>query len=148
MKNKLGISLVVLVIIIIVMIILSTVVIISGKNAYEDSQKSKMKIEIAQIENLANNYYTRKSGVLDFAKVELTIPDEYMNQFLGEDIVDSKVSMYVLDLNKIDASETSYGNLEQGENDRYIYSTTTKKVYYEKGIKIGGKIYYRIDNET
>lgn len=145
MKNKEGISLIVLVIIVIVMIILSSVVIISGKSIYEDSQKSKMQIEIAQIENLTNNYYTRKSGVLDFTKVEVTVPDEYLTQFLGENIVDSKVTMYIVDLNKIDASETSYGNLELGQNDRYIYSTTTKKVYYEKGLKIGGQIYYRID---
>lgn len=145
MKEKKGISLIVLVITIIVILILTGLVVVNGKDAYVEAQKTTLKTEIAQIETLTKNYYTRRSGNLDFVTIELTVPSAYIEQFEGESIVSSKVTMYVIDLNKIDAEEVTYGNLEDGENDRYLYSTTTGKVYYEKGLDIDGKIYYRID---
>lgn len=145
MKEKKGISLIVLVITIIVLLILTGLVVVNGKDAYVEAQKTTLKTEIAQIETLTKNYYTRRSGNLDFVTIELTVPSTYLEQFEGESIVSSKVTMYVIDLNKIDAEEVTYGNLEDGANDRYLYSTTTGKVYYEKGLEIDGKIYYRID---
>ncbi len=145
MKEKKGISLIVLVITIIVLLILTGLVVVNGKDAYVEAQKTTLKTEIAQIETLTKNYYTRRSGNLDFVTIELTVPSTYLEQFEGESIVSSKVTMYVIDLNKIDAEEVTYGNLEDGANDRYLYSSITGKVYYEKGLEIDGKIYYRID---
>lgn len=145
MKEKKGISLIVLVIAIIVIIILTGLIVVSGKDAYVESQKTTLESEIAQIETLTKNYYTRRSGNLDFVTIQLTVPNIYLEQFEGENIVSSKVTMYVVDLNKIDAEEVTYGNLEDGAKDRYLYSSTTGKVYYEKGLDIDGKIYYRID---
>lgn len=146
MRVKKGISLIILVITIIVMIILAGLVVVSGRDAYIAAQKTTLQTEIMQIETLTNNYYTRRSGNLDFVTVEVTVPSGYLEQFEGENIVNSKVTMYVIDLNKIDAEETTYGNLENGSNDRYLYSTTTKKVYYEQGLEIDNTIYYRIEN--
>lgn len=146
MKSKKGITLLVLVITIVVMTILLTVTVITGTDVYDNATMTKFQSEISQIELLVNNYEKRNSGV-DFQVIELDISDftEFQkHQFKEENIVDNVISMYIVDLQKIDAEQVSYGLGKESETDRYIYSSETKKVYYERGLQIGDNIYHRI----
>lgn len=148
MKRKSGITLAVLVLTIIIMTILVTIVVINGSNSYDRAIKNKLQVEINQIEILVDNYVIRNS-VNDFEEVVLdisTYSDKEKSQFAFETITDNKIVLYVLDLNAIDVQDVNYGTGKDGENDRYLYSKETKKVYYDRGITVGDVVYHRIDN--
>lgn len=147
MRVKKGVTMLMLVIIIIVMTILLSIVSIVGSDIYNSAIKAKLKSEINQIEILVSNYITRNSGI-NFDIVELDISKysvKEKEQFVGENTIDNKISLYVVNLDAIDAEEVAYGSLIEGESDRYLYSSTTKRVYYEKGINVEDIIYHRIE---
>lgn len=145
---KKGISLIVLVITIVVMSILAAIVVINSSNIVVDTEVSKLKIDIAQLEALMDNYKLRKNGNIDFAKTEFDtayLTPEELSQFDGENKSENnKIELYVIDLEKIDAEAVNYGNLKNGTKDRYLYSLTTGKVYYEQGLETKGIIYYYV----
>lgn len=146
---KKGISLIVLSITVIVLIILGGIVAISSVDVIGDAKKSKLQIDIAQLESLMNTYKIRKNGNIHFEKVELNMENfsaEELKQFSGETTQNNKLELYVIDLYEIDAEAVNYGNLEKGPNDRYLYSINTGKVYYERGLNNNGVIYYYVQN--
>ncbi|MBR6688936.1 MAG: hypothetical protein IKL68_02855 [Clostridia bacterium] len=144
--NKRGVTVLTLSIMVAVMAILVATVIPIGSNMHIGAQKAKLQAEIDQIEILTVNYIKRNSGN-DFEVYEWDISsiiDFDEKQFEGEIITSNKINVYVVDLTKIDAEEVNYGLLEAGEKDRYLYSEQTGHVYYEKGKKLGSKMYYRV----
>jgi len=144
---KKGISLIVLVITIIVMIIITGVVVISGSSSLVETTKAQLETDIAQLESLMKIYARRTSNNLGFESVEFdttTLTAAEKSQFEGETITDNKITLYVIDLAAIDAEAVNYGNLNDGQNDRYLYSITTGKVYYEKGLNVDNVNYYHI----
>ncbi len=142
---KKGISLIVLIITVTVLVILAGVVVVNTSGMFVNMELSKLQIDIAQLETLMNTYKIRHNGDIDFATVQFnlsSLSSEERLQFEGENVVDNKVSLYVVNLQEIDAEAINYGNLEQGINDRYLYSVTTGKVYYELGLKSDDIRYY------
>lgn len=146
---KKGISLVILVITIIILIILTGVIIIRSSSAIVNTEKHKLQIDIAQLEALMNTYKIRKNGNIPFDVVELYtayISSEELLQFEGENIVDNKIKLYVIELAEIDAEQVNYGNLKLGVKDRYLYSIDTGKVYYEQGLQVDNTTYYYVES--
>lgn len=144
---KRGISLLIVSIMIIVMFTLVTIVVINGSNIIKKTDKSKLEAELTQIKKLTQNYIARNSQEVDFDEVTISISGlsaEEQAQYSGETITGGNVTLYEIDLNKIDASEVTYGDKSEGETDRYLYSTVTKKVYYEKGVTIDNVVYHTI----
>jgi len=147
MRKKHGVTITMLVIIVVIMATLLTIVTINGTEIYNDAQKTKLQSEINQLEILVQNYLMRNPNY-NWSEVEIDLSeysDNEKEQFNGENIVDDKIVLYVIDLLAIDAEETSYGSGSLGEKDRYLYSKNTKKIYYELGRTIGDNKYYRID---
>lgn len=149
--KKRGFALVSLISIVIVLIILIAGVTIGGSSILIRSRKLKFANEILQIEKLTKDYEIRKNGSLDFEIVNYdldTMTDENKKSYLlNEADNNNDVELYVVDLSKIDAVQTIRGTESDSENDRYLYSTITKKVYYDKGVDIGGSIYFGINDE-
>ena len=146
---KKGVSMIVLIITIIVMIILTGVIVITSSSTIVGTEKYKLQIDIAQIETLMNTYKIRKNGNISFDKVIFDtsiLSEQEITQFEGETIVDNNIELYVVDLLEIDAEQSNYGNLKLGPKDRYLYSITTGKVYYEQGLKIDDITYYYVEN--
>ncbi len=146
---KKGISLVEIVITVVLLTILAGVIIFSSTDTIEGVDKSKLKMDIAQIEALMNTYNIRKNGNIQFETVKFVTSNlsaEELNQFDGETITANSITLYVVDLAEIDVDEVSYGNLKLGQDDRYLYSQTTGKVYYEKGLEIDNIRYYYVTN--
>lgn len=146
---KKGISLIVLIITVTVLVILAGVVVVNTSGMFVNMELSKLQIDIAQLETLMNTYKIRHNGDIDFATVQFdlsSLSSEERLQFEGENVVDNKVGLYVVNLQEIDAEAINYGNLEQGINDRYLYSVTTGKVYYELGLKSDDIRYYYTKN--
>ena len=146
---KKGISLVVLVITIIVLTILGGVIVINTNYMFVNTDNAKLQIDISQIEALMNTYKIRNNGNIDFTTVEFdtsSLSAKELEQFSGENIVNNKIELYVVDLEEIDGEASNFGNLKYGGKDRYLYSIITGKVYYEQGLEINGTTYYYIKN--
>ena len=149
MKTKKGVTLAILVITIIILIILTSATVTIGTKEYNKAKLVKLQSEMSQIEVLMDNYVTRKSGNIQFSKMNLDVSnmeDTSLAQFSDETITGTTIEMYVIDLYEIDAEESTYGTGKLGDTDRYLYSVKTGKVYYEKGIKVGQETYHRVDS--
>ena len=146
---KKGISLVVLIVTVLVLTIITTVIIFNSENTIINAEKSKLQMDIAQLEALMDTYKLRKNGNIKFETTELDtskFSGTELHQFAGENILDSKIQLYIIELEEIDAKRPNYGNLEDGEKDRYLYSLVTGKVYYEQGLEYDNITYYHIEN--
>lgn len=146
---KKGISLIMLVLTVIILTILAGVIIINSTGTIISADKSKLHADISQLEVLMNIYKTRKNGTINFEIVQFDttqLSTNELKQFEGENIVDNRVYLYVIELYEIDAEETNYGNTKLGSDDRYLYSNITGKVYYERGLVADDITYYYIEN--
>lgn len=146
---KKGISLVVLIVTILVLTIIASVIIFNSEGTIINAEKSKLQIDIVQLEALMDTYKLRKNGNIKFETTEFDLSklsSEELNQFTGENIVDNKIQLYIIELEEIDAEESNYGNLENGDKDRYLYSIVTGKVYYEQGLELDNITYHHIEN--
>lgn len=145
---KKGISIIVLAITIIILVILTGVIVVNANYMMTDTDLTKLKVDISQIESLMSTYNMRKNGNIDFYITQFdvsTFTEDELQQFSGENIVDNKVQLYVIELDKIDAEASNYGTQKNGNDDRYLYSSVTGKVYYEKGLESEGIRYYYIE---
>lgn len=146
---KKGISLVVLIITILVLTIITSVIIFNSEGTIINAEKSKLQIDIVQLEALMDTYKLRKNGNIKFETIEFDtskLSSVELKQFAGENIVDNKIQLYIIELEEIDAEGANYGNLEEGYKDRYLYSLVTGKVYYEQGLELDNITYHHIEN--
>lgn len=146
---KKGISLVILAITIVLLTILTTVIVINSEYMFVNTDKAQLQLDIAQIETLMNTYKIRNNGNINFDTVNFdtaSLSQVELEQFSGENIVDNKIQLYVVDIKAIDGETSNFGDLELGSKDRYLYSLTTGKVYYELGLEIEGTTYYYIED--
>lgn|SRR5574344_215263 len=153
--SKKGISLIVLMITIVVVIILTSVVIVSATNVVIDVKKKQFAKEIYSVQKAVEKYYYENNKYpykVDSnnknEEIKVTPLTENISQFTDEDMLDGTVTLYPIDLQEAGIQELSRGiNKNSNANDVYAFSSKTGKVYYVKGAKIGGVIYYTLIQE-
>lgn len=149
MKN--GITLISVSIVIIVTLILTTAVVIGASNIIESTNKTKFAAEIVDIKEAIQEYKTQngsypEDGILTIDLSNLSIEEEF--QFAGEKISSQKFQGYLIDYDAIGIENKYFGHNNDGLNeDVYIFSKETGKVYYVKGIEYKGKKYYTATKE-
>ena len=144
MNRKGGITLIILTIAVIIMAILATVIVISTTSSIQQSKYTAWANEIKYIqeivsENLNKNYFINETK----GTIYLDITSGTSEQFEGETIVDSKIELLILDLDKLKIVNTVYGNMSTND-DVYALSVQTGRVYYVKGIELDGNMYYTL----
>ncbi len=148
---KKGISLIALLVSVAVISILITTITLSGLGTTNNAKKMAFGSEIRMLKNSIDSYKTKNQGeypVLDTIILDVSqVTDISKAQFSDEDITDNKIVLYQIDYSKISIGNLNYGNLTDGENDMYVVSKKTDKVYYAKGVEIGGVTYYTITND-
>lgn len=149
--KKKGITLIALMATIIVSLILLSTIVISFETIVGNTRKSEF----------AREMYTVKKLVLDYNFMNDTYPisDEII---VDLDDIDGKSQIQFSDepgyatntitLNLIDLSEAGVENIVRGtkknsEDDVYVFSTITKKIYYLKGEIINSDTYYTLTDE-
>lgn len=149
--NRKGIALVTVAASILVMLIILTTVVVSANGIIENTRKKSFARELRLVQSNFDTYIARNSGNLGFTgTVDITIANLAANtgsQFSDETQIDGKVTLTIVELDKIDVEDVNYGNGENGVTDRYLVSITTGKIYYEKGFKIGSKTYYTLTHD-
>ena len=133
---KKGITIITLIIMVVVMIILTTTVTITGVQALNNSKKLKFASELVFMQETIDNYSKENSGDLPITGSEITNSNLPEGQY------------YEIDTSLLGIIETTYGRkLNNDTNDIYVISKADNKVYYLKGLKIGNKVYFTLDDE-
>lgn len=133
---KKGITIITLIIMVVVMIILTTTVTITGVQALNNSKKLKFASELVFMQETIDNYSKENSGYLPITGSEITNSNLPEGQY------------YEIDTSLLGIIETTYGRkLNNDTNDIYVISKADNKVYYLKGLKIGNKVYFTLDDE-
>lgn len=149
---KKGISFTILAITVLIMVILLTSITIAGSSTVNNSKKLSFATEISTIQMAVesykqknNSYPTKDSVVIDIGDLNDYSRSQFTNN--GEDIQLNRIVLNEIDYEKLSMTSLRYGNLEEGENDLYVVSPKTGKVYYAKGMKIGTKLYFSLTDE-
>ena len=153
-SEKKGISVIAFIIIIGVMLILISTVTVSLDSVVTNSRKRQFAKEIFEIQTMVDSYKKHNNDYPYIKKaegnktIELEINGKNETQLVSEDIIDNKVELYVINLQKIGANELSRGyNKDNDETDVYAFSNKTGKVYYVKGYKVRKNKYYSLTDE-
>ena len=149
---KRGITAVSSAILVVVITILSSVVVISSYSSIENSKRTVFAIELSNIQenvtryyedSLNNEYPTNNSKyTLDLSSVT----SSSLDQFSGELRINKQVYLYEVDFSLLGITDTAYGN-KKTEDDVYVLSKETGKVYYVQGIKANNKTYYTLTED-
>ncbi len=133
MKKK-GIALISIVVVVLIISILTGTI---AGSAYKNIKKSELRDfakEIKTVEDFFGEYTNSNSGQIPVkANVVVNVAGKE-SVFAGEKIVNSTVNLYKIDLDKIGLHSLHRGN-EKTPDDVYLYSETTKKIYYSKGVQ-------------
>ncbi len=145
--NKRAITMLALIFTIIIMVIMVTTITISGKNLIFSTRKKEFAKEIYTIERKLKEYKFTNSElpIKDEVSVNLDNIDGKEQFNLEEDYSSGRVTLYKIDYLKADIENLKRGTGKE-ENDVYLISKTTNKVYYLKGVKID-KVYYTLTDE-
>ena len=143
--DKKGISVISVLVIVVILALLASVTTLSINYIVKNTYKNEYVSEYKLVRSATNDYVMRNSGVIDFIEVEFdlsTVDSENLDQFDGETIVDNKIAMYVIDLEKIGVYNATFG-IGTTEDDLYLLSKDTLNIYYQKGYEYDDGIYYK-----
>ena len=105
------------------------------------------------IQTAVDAYYTKNNATFPVnGTVQLNIIDPTTftkSQFTtnGDDISSNSIVLYEIDYDLIKIDSLKYGRKQNGINDVYVLSKNSGKVYYAKGLEIGGNIYYTLTED-
>lgn len=142
---KRGFSLIVLIVVVTVLIVITAATTIGVSNAQRNVKVLNFATELSIIQDKVDLYYMENSTyplTESGASVNLNVSGN-SSQYQGESIQNGNiVTLYYLDLEKIynstgnvtdEINSLNYG-LQEDENDAYLISTTTGRVYYKAGV--------------
>lgn len=145
---KKGISMISLSISLIVIVVLTSAIVISSKPARENSNRTKFVAEVLLIQDGIESYRIKHGTYPEDGIISMdlsNVSEDAKVQFEGEQIEENQISLYLINFEKIGIKDKEFGNNDDGQNlDVYAFSKETNKVYYIKGIKYEGNIYYTL----
>ena len=142
MKNKRGISLVVLLVALVIMIILVTSAIVMGTGSITKANFQEYQSSISRMSNLVNIYYTENDKLPITGEVldPKSISYDFVNEVNKSG--DEFNKLYIIDTSKIKMTTINIGNKKDGNNDVFVVAENTNNIYYAKGFKFEGKAVY------
>lgn len=149
LKNSKGVTLVTLIVTIIVLLIVSNVTIYSVKNNLGIEKLKNMQNDIENLSDKISAYYNQY-GTLPIINEEYTNITEIKDAGLISATVD-KGKFYIIDLSSLENLTLTYGkdfkNIKNTSDkntlkDIYIINETSHNIFYVKGIKSDGEMYY------
>ena len=162
MKNKQGITLLILIVtIILILILVSTITMISG-NSVNNSRIVAFANDLNEIEDLVKVYYmqndklpTADEKVYKKEEIANIVPSKYKGKFLEElqaNSDDKNTSFYKVDLTKLEVEQSIRG-LQKDENgnlfesDVYVVAYPSMNIYYLEGLRAKNGIFFSITSK-
>lgn len=141
---KKGITISTLVVAITIILILSSVATVVGIRSIKTASFEEFSSKLVRVSNDINLYHTKNK--------ELPLTNEVLyasscTEELKAELAkygDNNSYLYVVDMNKLNTESVNigYGTIEDG--DVFVIAKDTNNIYYFKGIKYKGVVYYGI----
>lgn len=158
LKQNRGISMVSLAVVVAIMLIMSTILIYNAETGVKIADLNKMYTDIKSLDRKISVYYAELGGIpiLRNGEEPIEYPNDNLKLLNYCKNPNDNDKYYIIDLDAIDNITLNYGkdyyniasNLNvTDEKDVYIINEETHTIYYVKGIKQDGKIYYRTDEQ-
>lgn len=139
---KKGVSLVTVIIAVSVMMILISSVSVVGSSAISSANFEEYKSTIERVANEVN-IYINENQVLPVTN-EIVAINSLGEEFLAEvkERNDLSNKFYVIDVSKLNDYNIEKGKGKISDKDVFLLAENTNNVYYLKGFKYRGKIYF------
>lgn len=139
---KKGVSLMTVIIAVSVMIILVSSVCVIGSSAISSANFEEYKSEIERVADEINIYINEK-GTLPITNQNISI-DSLGQKFLEEvnEKNDLSNKFYVIDVSKLNDYTIEKGKGNLNNKDVFLIAENSNNVYYLKGFKYRGKVYF------
>lgn len=150
-KNSKGITIISLMVAIVLILILTNVVVFNVQDGLANQKLERLQADISNLKDQVSQYYADYGAIPTSA--EYTGIEDIQNAGLISSATDIG-KFYVLDLSKFENLILNYGEdfkkvtkeMSQDEanklKDIYIINETSHNIFYVKGIKVHGKMYY------
>ena len=140
----------ILVLTVVVLAIIIGVIVTEGTDAYDATYTSMYAQEILNIQNSVDEYYYKYTkypitGTTKTLKVS-DVVSSAANQFQSETALNNVYTFYIIDLAVLGINDTKYGK-NADENDVYVVSQESGKVYYLNGLEYKEKVYYTLNQD-
>lgn len=139
---KKGFSLSTVVIAISIMLILISSVSVIGSSAISSANFDEYKSQIERVSDEIN-IYINENGNLPIKNEEVDINSlgtDFLNQ--ARENGDTTNKFYVIDISKLNDYSLKKGNGNVEDKDVFLVAENTNNVYYLKGFKYRGKVYF------
>ncbi len=153
---KKGVSLIALLSTVIVLGIITSVVIVSGYDIITETEKKEFATEVLSLQKMIKERIITtgeekiigEKVVLDGdSNLPVNIQGLLDEMQLEPNVQAGQKELYTIKLENLGIENLRRGNKNQGQDDVYLYSKVTGKVYYKNGEKIGGNFYYTYSND-
>lgn len=139
---KKGISMLILVVAISVMALLITSTIIVGSSSIKTAQYEEFLSQLSRVSDSLNDY------VLDNFKLPSTgevvsaksLGNEFLEEVISKNDIQNK--LYVIDVSLLNDATIKKGRGNMSNKDLFVVAENTNNIYYIKGFKYKGKIYF------
>ena len=141
-NKKSGVTLSVIVIAVVLMVITISSASIIGTRAISTANFEEYKSELNRVSNNVNEYYLSNkklpvtNEIIDINTVDTGLKNAIITN--GDD----NDAMYVVDMSAIADSSIENGKGTVASKDVYLVSSESQNVYYLKGFKYNGTVYY------
>ena len=157
--KKQGITLIYLIVTIIVMIILATTVVSQMLIPSDTTEMSTFAENLSQVQDAVRASYLldkeipTKDSTSALTKEQLLdmVTDTSKKEDLGIEIANNKEldssNYYIIDLDKLDVTKEEFGYGKKGEDDIYVVSSSSLRVYYLYGVEYEGENYFSLNSK-
>ncbi len=155
--NKAGISLIILVITIVVAIIITSIIVVGVTSFLNNGKKTAFAIDLKNVQDAVEIYYTdngvfpttqdKKSYTLIQLKTLAGTGAIKLEEEVVKNLDVSEAQFFEINMSKITDEAETIGRGEQGEDDIFVVSSKNMNVYYVKGKRIGGDIYFSLSDK-
>lgn len=141
-NSKSGITFSVVSVAIVIMLIVISSASIIGTRAISTANFEEYKSEISRVSDNVNEYYVKNKALpVTNEMVDInTLDNALKNEIIQKG--DNYATMYVIDISLIKDVSIKNGSGDVLSKDVYLVSDKTQNVYYLKGFKYNGTVYY------
>lgn len=144
MKRKKGVTTTVVVLAVVIMFIILTTATVVGSRNIDTVNYEEYMSQLTRVSDSVNEYVVKNdelpvTGQI-IAKANLT--EDLTNELTQNG--DLNNDLYVVDMSKIDVNNVSKGSGTIDDRDIFLVAENTNNVYYYKGYKFRGTMYYGV----